>query len=133
MNLQDLQTVKQHNIPVLIIIINNDGYSSIKITQKSFFKGFEVASGKESGITFPNYKKVAKAFDLKYISIKNNNQIEKKLNRIFLQEISHPIICEVFTHPLEKHEPKVIAKGIDSNGKIIPGDLCDMYISETIE
>lgn len=133
MNLQDLQTVKQHNIPVLIIIINNDGYSSIKITQKSFFKGFEVASGKESGITFPNYKKVAKAFDLKYISIKNNNQIEKKLNRIFLQEISHPVICEVFTHPLEKHEPKVIAKGIDSNGKIIPGDLCDMYISETIE
>jgi hypothetical protein len=42
-----------------------------------------------------------------------------------------PIICEVFTYPNEPFEPKVIAKGIDSNGKIIAGDLSDSYISET--
>jgi hypothetical protein len=40
-------------------------------------------------------------------------------------------ILEIFTHPKEKHEPKVTHKGLDENGKIIPGTLTDMFISET--
>jgi hypothetical protein len=44
--------------------------------------------------------------------------------------IKGPVICELMTHPHEKHEPKVVHKGIDSDGKIIPGELTDMYISD---
>ena len=40
-----------------------------------------------------------------------------------------PCITEVFTHPKERHEPKVTHKGIDTNGNIIPGTLTDMFIS----
>jgi hypothetical protein len=46
-------------------------------------------------------------------------------------EQTEPCILEVFTHPKERHEPKVTHKGIDENGKIIPGTLTDMFISET--
>ena len=42
-----------------------------------------------------------------------------------------PCIVEVFTHPKERHEPKVTHKGIDPDGKIIPGTLTDMSISDT--
>ena len=44
--------------------------------------------------------------------------------------IDGPSIIEVFTHPKEKHEPKVMHKGVDENGKIIPGSLTDMKISD---
>jgi len=42
-----------------------------------------------------------------------------------------PVICEIISHTEEYFEPKVVPKGIDQNGKIIPGELTDMFISET--
>jgi hypothetical protein len=47
-----------------------------------------------------------------------------------MMSIEGPCIVEVFTHPKERHEPKVTHKGVDENGKIIPGTLTDMTISE---
>ncbi|HBG48365.1 MAG TPA: hypothetical protein DDW90_02420, partial [Cyanobacteria bacterium UBA9971] len=39
MNIQELQTVKHHNLPIKLFILNNDGYISIKQTQNNFFNG----------------------------------------------------------------------------------------------
>jgi acetolactate synthase-1/2/3 large subunit len=129
MNLQELQTLKGYNLPVKTIIVNNDGYLSIKLTQESFFAGQEFASGRENGVTIPDFKSVSSAFGLPYNSIKYNSEIEDGLK--WMMEQTEPCILEVFTHPKERHEPKVTHKGIDENGKIIPGTLTDMFISET--
>ncbi len=129
MNLQELQTVKGNNLPIKIILINNEGYLSIKMTQDSFF-GDKFASGPDDGVTLPNFEKISKSFDIDYISIKNNNEIDKIEKLI---DDDKPYIIEVFTHPNEKHEPKVTHKGIDENGKIIPGTLTDMSITEDFE
>lgn len=129
MNLQELQTVKGNNLPIKIIIINNEGYLSIKMTQDSFF-GDKFASGPDDGVTLPNFEKISKSFDIDYISIKNNNEIDKIEKLI---DDDKPYIIEVFTHPNEKHEPKVTHKGIDETGKIIPGTLTDMSITEDFE
>jgi hypothetical protein len=48
-----------------------------------------------------------------------------------MMNINGPCFVEVFTHPKERHEPKVTHKGIDKDGKIIPGTLTDMFISDT--
>ena len=127
MNLQELQTIKTYNLPVKIILINNDGYLSIKLSQESFFKGQEFASGPANGVT--EFKKVAKAFGIPYLSISKNGQINNGLKK--MMNSSGPVFLEVFTHPKERHEPKVTHKGIDSNGKIIPGTLTDMFISDS--
>jgi len=129
MNLQELQTIKHYNLPIVIIVINNDGYLSIKLTQESFFNGQEFASGKDSGVTIPNMEKIANGFDLKYFAIKKNDDIETCLKQA--QEYDKPCVIEVFTHPKERHEPKVTHKGIDKNGRIIPGSLTDMFISDS--
>lgn len=129
MNLQELQTIKTYNLPVKIILINNDGYLSIKLSQESFFKGQEFASGPANGVTVPEFKKVAKAFGIPYLSISKNGQINNGLKK--MMNSSGPVFLEVFTHPKERHEPKVTHKGIDSNGKIIPGTLTDMFISDS--
>lgn len=129
MNLQELETLRGYNLPVKTIIINNDGYLSIKLSQESFFGGEEFASGPKNGVTIPNFEKISNAFDLKYFSIKHNSEIESGLKE--MMDYDGPCILEVFTHPYERHEPKVTHKGVDENGRIIPGTLTDMFISET--
>jgi len=120
LNIQELQTVKHHNLPLKIILINNDGYLSIKISQKTFFDGRYLGSGKESGISFPDYSKIAYAYDIPYISAKTNDEIDSALQAMF--ETEGPVILEVFTDSNEYHEPKVVAK-LGDDGKFIPGSL----------
>ena len=129
MNLQELETVRHNNIPMIIFIINNDGYLSIKLTQNSFFKGNLVASEKSSGVSIPRFDLLSNVFGFNYFSIKNNKQIDTVLNKVFNETKYFPIIVEVFSDPNEQHEPKVVAKGIDENGKIIPGELTNMNIN----
>jgi len=62
MNIQELQTIVQHKLPVKIVIFNNDGYLMIKHTQKMLFKGNYTAVDENTGIVLPDYMKVAKAF-----------------------------------------------------------------------
>lgn len=130
MNLQELETVVGYNLPLKIIVVNNDGYLSIKLTQESFFNGAEFASSKTTGVTIPCYEKVAAAFGIPYLSIHTNDEIEKTLSQ--MMDMNGPCFVEVFTHPKERHEPKVVHKGIDKDGKIIPGTLTDMFISDTL-
>lgn len=128
MNLQELETVRHHNIPLKLFIINNEGYLSIKLTQNSFFKGNLVASEKSSGVSIPSFSQLAQVFGFKYISVSSNIDIDKALSETFAYS-DGPIIIEVFTDPNELHEPKVVAKGIDQNGNIIPGELTNMNIN----
>ena len=128
MNLQELETIVNYKLPVKIIIINNEGYLSIKMTQESFFNGEEFLSGPSSGVSLPSYKKLARAFGINYYGIRKNYEAADMLK--LMVRVDGPSIIEVFTHPKEKHEPKVMHKGIDENGKIIPGSLTDMQISE---
>lgn len=123
MNLQELQTVVHHKLPIKIFILNNDGYLSIKLTQNSFFKGNLVGSEPSSGVSIPSYEKIANAFGIKYNKISDNSQLDLLKNTFADNE---PEIIEIMTDPWELHEPKVSAKGIDANGKIIPGSLEDI-------
>lgn len=120
LNVHELQTVKHYKLPIKIILLNNDGYLSIKISQNTFFKGKLVASDKTSGVSFPAFEKIAYAYDIPYFSISTHENIDDVLSKVFSNDES--CICEVFTNPNEVHEPKVMAS-IDENGKFIPGKL----------
>ena len=123
MNLQELETIKHHNLPIKIFIINNNGYLSIRLTQNSFFDGNLVATDNTSGVSIPSFRNIAQCFDYSYYSIKDNSNIDKVLTNVFKDP--NRSIIEIFSDPDELHEPKVKAKGIDSDGKIIPGELTD--------
>lgn len=120
LNVHELQTIKHYNMPIRLILFNNDGYTSIKISQKAFFKGKYVASEKSSGVSFPNFEKIIKAYDLPYMSIRNHEELDSKLDDFLKQK--GPAVLEVFSDPEEFHEPKVVAK-LGSDGKFIPGSL----------
>lgn len=120
LNVHELQTMKHNNLPIKLIILNNNGYLSIKLSQKFLFKGKYVASEKNSGVTFPNFKKLVDAYDLPYFSIKNHNEIDHVLENFL--ENDNPSVLEVFIDENEPHEPRVIPI-IDKNNNFIPGRL----------
>lgn len=124
MNLQELETIRYHDIPMIIFIINNNGYLSIKLTQNSFFNGNLVATDKTSGVSIPSFEKIADCFNFQYYNIKSNRSLNRVLKQVF--NTSQRCIVELFTDPNELHEPKVKTKGLDKNGKIIPGALTDI-------
>jgi len=120
MNIHELQVIKQNNLPVKLVVLNNNGYLSIKITQKAFCSGLLSLSDSTSGLTLPNFKKIANAYGIPYVRIKSSKDIENKLDKVF--KTSGPVFVEIFVKEFELHEPKVVAS-IGPDGKFIPGKL----------
>jgi acetolactate synthase-1/2/3 large subunit len=123
LNIHELQTIKHNNLPIRMVLFNNQGYTSIKISQKSFFNGKFTASESNSGVSFPNFEKLIKAYDIPYIKLSNHESIDDVLSVFCKSE--GPIILEVLSDPEEYHEPKVVAK-LNDEGKFVPGNLHDI-------
>lgn len=114
MNLQELQTIKTHNLPVKIVIFNNDGYLMIKHTQKMLFQGHKTCVDKNTGVELPDYKKVAEAFNYNYYT---EDQMSDFLND------SSQAIMEVFMDPNQEFIPKV--RGMKQQDNTIKAGLLE--------
>ncbi len=121
MNLQELQSIKYNNINVIIFLINNDGYLSIKQTQKNFFKN-EHGSSPKSKLSFPNFIKVAKSFGLNTFSLKSKNW-ERQLDKIL--KIKGPSLVELKVDLNQEFSPRI--KSRFEKNKIVTPELDDMY------
>jgi acetolactate synthase-1/2/3 large subunit len=120
MNLQELQTIAQHNLPIKIFIFNNDGYLMIKHTQKLFFNNKYISVNKNTGIVLPEFEKIAYGFNIPYQKI---TKIEDLDNLKFIE--NGPSIIEVFMDPEQDFIPKV--KGVLlEDGSILPPPLEEM-------
>ena len=93
-NLQELETIKYHNLPIKIIIFSNDGYLSLKHTQKNAKSGKYIAVDKKTGVSCPDFMKIGKSFGINSISIKNWKEFKNKFNRFYKSK--GPGICELF-------------------------------------
>lgn len=126
MNIQELQTIKQNKLPIHIIVINNEGYHSIRITQNSFFREHShVGIGEESGdLSFPDLSKIAYAYDFPYFESKNLSDLEDTLKN-FLQCKTY-CLCQVFVTKTQFTEPKASSKKM-SDGKFVSMPLEDMF------
>lgn len=114
MNLQELQTIKTHNLPVKVVIFNNDGYLMIKNTQNMLFKGERTCVDKSTGVELPDYKKVAEAFDYAYFT--DMDEFLAYEGQAFL---------EVFMDPNQEFVPKVKGMKMD-DGSVKAGLLEEM-------
>lgn len=123
LNLQELQTIAHHQLPVKIIIFNNDGYLMIKHTQKALFSGRYSGTDRKSGVTCPDFSKIAYAFDFPSFQIRTWGDVENILPKV--QAINGPVICEVFTHPEQLFVPK-LSLAPQKDGSIISPPLEDL-------
>ena len=124
MNLQEIQTILNYRLPIKIILLNNDGYLSIKHTQKGFFDGRFVGSHPPSGVILPDMAKICSAYGLRYGSAKNNEQLGKALSELMAGD--EPALCEVFCDPFEVVGPKSATRKL-ADGTLVSSPLEDLY------
>lgn len=123
MNLQELQTIAHHKLPIKIFVFNNDGYLMIKQSQNNMFKGTFVGSDAASGVTCPNFTKVGQAFNMPTFQIRTWEDCEKILPQV--QAATEPVICEVFMDPVQLFSPKLNSV-LKDDGTWVPAPLEDM-------
>ena len=99
-NMQELAVIKQHNIPVKIFVINNDGYMSIKQTQNRMFGGRQHGVSASTGVYFADIAKVAEAFEIPYFKVTNNQELDTYMSGVMHRD--HPVIVEFISqHELD--------------------------------
>lgn len=123
LNLQELQTLVHHQLPIKLFIFNNDGYLMIKHTQKALFSGRYAGTDKKSGVSCPDFGALAKAFGICAFTIKTWSDFESVIPKV--QAYEGPVICEVFTHPEQLFVPK-LSLALQKDGSIISPPLEDL-------
>ena len=124
LNIQELQTIKHYNLPVKLIVWNNNGYSSIRATQNKFFDGRRIGTDPESGVSFPEVGKIASAYELPYVKINNVAELREKLADVIAA--SGPVICEVMCPENQEIIPAVSAVK-NKDGSMTSKPMEDMY------
>jgi acetolactate synthase-1/2/3 large subunit len=123
MNIQELQTIVTHQIPVKIFVLNNGGYLSIRQTQNGFFNGRLIGTGATSGITFPDMLKVGAAYGIPSFAVGKIADLEMVKRELAK---SGPSLFDVQFDVAQEFEPRLRSR-IGADGKIQTPNLEDMY------
>ena len=123
MNLQELATVKQNNLDIKIVLLNNNGYHSIRQTQTNLFKPPFIGIDPASGVSFPDFCKLADSFGLSYYKLDTEENCTAVLKEAL--NSAGPCIIEAVVDPTQNFAPKSSSKVLP-DGRIVSPSLDDM-------
>ncbi len=124
MNLQELQTIANYRLPVKILLLNNNGYLSIRQTQTAYFSdnlsGFDAGSG----VGLPDFQRLMAGFDLPFRRCDRHAGLGDAIE--WLLATDGPGVCEFILDPEQGFEPKLASKML-SDGRMSTPPLEDMH------
>lgn len=124
MNIQELQTIVNFNLPIKIFVLNNGGYLSIRNTMDKFFESRYYGTDNKSGLTFPEVEKIAYAYGLPYYRLETSDDLDHKLKEILSKE--GYALVEVICPFKQDIVPSSSAKQ-NQEGKIVSQPLENMF------
>jgi acetolactate synthase-1/2/3 large subunit len=124
MNLQELQTIIGYKLPVKIIVLNNQGYHSIRQTQEAYFADNLIGIGPDTGVSLPDFVEVGKAFKLPSKRARNLGQVNTSIKWL-LEENPGPALLEIVLDIKQKFSPKLASRKLP-DGKMVSPSLEDM-------
>ncbi len=124
MNIQELATVKQTNLPIKLFIINNGGYLLIRHTQKTHMEGRLLGESAKTGLWIPDSLKIARAYDIKAVSIDSPKEIDRKINEVL--SFPGPVICDVKSPYWQFIGPRVSSVKLP-DGRMVSRPYEDMF------
>jgi len=122
MNIQELQTIVHHNLPIKIFVLNNSGYLSMRMTQSGFF-GRLTGESAPSGVSFPDMVKVASAYGISSLRMDRASQLVQVDEAL---ATDGPALIDVVMDPAQEFEPRSKARQLP-DGRIVSPNLEDMY------
>jgi acetolactate synthase-1/2/3 large subunit len=124
MNIQELATIKHNNLPIKIIIFNNNGYLLIRHTQKNFMEGRLLGEGPDTGVWCPDALKIAQAYGIKGVRINKVSEVEPKIKEVM--EYDGSVICDVMTPEWQLIIPRISSERMP-DGTLVAKPYEDMY------
>lgn len=124
MNIQELQTIVQNKLPIKLFIWNNNGYLSIRTTQKKFFEGRVMGTEEATGISFPEVEKIALAYSIPFFRAAEVNELDEILDKVF--GIEGPVLCEIIC-PEDQEVIPTVSSAKRSDGSMVSKPIEDMY------
>lgn len=123
MNLQELQTIVTHELPVKIFVLNNRGYHSIRQTQQNYFPDNVVGCGTESGLGFPEMEKLAGVYGFPFFRANTHADMKEAIAKT----LATPgrAICEVTLDLNQVFAPKLSSRKLD-DGRMVSSPLEDL-------
>lgn len=122
-NLQELQTVQSHGLPLKLFVFNNEGYGMIRVSQENLFSSRFTGIGPDSGLGFPDYAKLAELFGFAYVRIDSSSGVQLQLEKALALE--GPVLVEVVMSPDQKYLPRVATSKLP-DGTLVSPPLEDM-------
>lgn len=123
MNVQELETIRRLQLPIKLFVINNNGYASIRSSQENYFQHL-VAADTTSGLTLPNLRKIADAYELPWRSITNQVELRRQIRQVL--DVPGPVVCEVMA-PLEEQRAPRISTMQRPDGSMASKPLEDLW------
>jgi acetolactate synthase-1/2/3 large subunit len=124
MNLQELQTIVHHKLPIKIFLLNNNGYTSIRLTQDAYFPGGYIAADPSSGVTFPDIQKICTAYGIASYRATNHGELQGKIRQTLAEQ--GPALCEIIMASDQPLYPK-LASEVKPDGTMVSKPLEDMF------
>jgi acetolactate synthase-1/2/3 large subunit len=124
MNIQELQTIVHHQLPIKLFVLSNDGYVSMRMTQAAYFAGQYVGANGASGVTCPDIVKLAAAYGIPASRIHDHDGLEQKIRGVLAT--SGPVICDLVISPEQTQLPK-LASRVMPDGSLVSSPMEDMY------
>ncbi len=122
MNIQELQTLKTTGLDVIVIVLNNRGYLSIWQTHENFF-GRVIGATPESGVDFPDFTAVARAYGLRAESIATQGDLPR-LDALL--QGGGPLLIDLHVDPRQEFVPRIKSR-VNEQGQFVTPELDDMH------
>jgi acetolactate synthase-1/2/3 large subunit len=117
LNIQELQLVNEHKIPLKLFVFNNFGYAMIRISQENLFEGRMSGSTIETGISFPSFQDVAKTYGFGHTLVKNDSDLQKISNAM---ESTNAELIEIIMEPTQKYYPRLATTKLEDGSLVSP-------------
>ncbi len=122
-NIQELQTYLHYKLPIKLFIWNNDGYLSIRASQKNYFNERYIGEGARSGVSIPDTLKIAEAYGIACARVKDLAELDQAIEKALAHD--GPYILEVITPPEQPIIPTVSSR-VNADGSMSSRPLEDM-------
>lgn len=124
MNLQELETIVHNQLPIKVIILNNNGYLLIRHSQNNFMGSRLIGESSSTGVSFPDMEKIANAYGIPYQKIAAASELTVGLQR--LKNHRGPLICEIITPANQLLIPRVASRALP-DGTMVSMPYDDMF------
>lgn len=104
-NIQELETIRRLQLPITFFVLNNDGYSSIRASQKAYFGEERIGADTRTGLTVPDLSRIGASYGLSTCVIHDQTDLREEVRKVLA--MPGPVVCDVNVIPDEVRAPRL--------------------------